>query len=144
MVALKLRSLRFHSPRLCRAAVFQIQTNVSLSSSHTLITERFGGRSRHSHTSIARRALSSLRYRIANFALQRTFKLGLPLWASLSAFSRLVIHLGHSSHPFHPHLQNGLFSLRERPACIHNRSCYSDDGGTSCQDAAALLPAAPF
>ena len=31
LVALKLRSLRFHSPRLCRAAVFLIQTNVSLS-----------------------------------------------------------------------------------------------------------------
>ena len=30
LVALKLRSLRFHSPRLCRAAVFLIQTNVSL------------------------------------------------------------------------------------------------------------------
>ena len=30
MVALKLRSLRFHSPRLCRAAVFLIQPNVSL------------------------------------------------------------------------------------------------------------------
>ena len=29
-VALKLRSLRFHSPRLCRIAVFLIQTNVSL------------------------------------------------------------------------------------------------------------------
>ena len=28
-VALKLRSLRFHSPRLCRIAVFLIQTNVS-------------------------------------------------------------------------------------------------------------------
>ena len=27
-----------------------------------------------SHTSIARRALSLLRYRIANFALQRTFR----------------------------------------------------------------------
>ena len=31
LVALKLRSLRFHSPRLCRTAVFLIQTNVSLS-----------------------------------------------------------------------------------------------------------------
>ena len=31
LIALKLRSLRFHSPRLCRAAVFLIQTNVSLS-----------------------------------------------------------------------------------------------------------------
>ena len=31
LVALKLRSLRFHSPRSCRAAVFLIQTNVSLS-----------------------------------------------------------------------------------------------------------------
>ena len=31
LVALKLRSLRFHSPRLCRVAVFLIQTNVSLS-----------------------------------------------------------------------------------------------------------------
>ena len=30
-VALKLRSLRFHSPRLCCVAVFLIQTNVSLS-----------------------------------------------------------------------------------------------------------------
>ena len=30
LVALKLRSLRFHFPRLCRAAVFLIQTNVSL------------------------------------------------------------------------------------------------------------------
>ena len=30
LVALKLRSLRFHSPRLCRIAVFLIQTNVSL------------------------------------------------------------------------------------------------------------------
>ena len=30
-VALKLRSLRFHSPRLCRIAVFLIQTNVCLS-----------------------------------------------------------------------------------------------------------------
>ena len=30
LVALKLRSLRFHSPRSCRAAVFLIQTNVSL------------------------------------------------------------------------------------------------------------------
>ena len=30
-VALRLRSLRFHSPRLCRVAVFLIQTNVSLS-----------------------------------------------------------------------------------------------------------------
>ena len=30
LVALRLRSLRFHSPRLCRAAVFLIQTNVSL------------------------------------------------------------------------------------------------------------------
>ena len=30
-VALKLRSLRFHSPCLCRIAVFSIQTNVSLS-----------------------------------------------------------------------------------------------------------------
>ena len=29
-VALKLRSLRFHSLRLCRIAVFSIQTNVSL------------------------------------------------------------------------------------------------------------------
>ena len=29
--ALRLRSLRFHSPRLCRVAVFLIQTNVSLS-----------------------------------------------------------------------------------------------------------------
>ena len=31
LVALRLRSLRFHSPRLCRVAVFLIQTNVSLS-----------------------------------------------------------------------------------------------------------------
>ena len=31
MVALRLRSLRFHSPRLCRIAVFLIKTNVSLS-----------------------------------------------------------------------------------------------------------------
>ena len=31
-VALKLRSLRFHSPHLCRVAVFLIQTNVSLPS----------------------------------------------------------------------------------------------------------------
>ena len=30
LVALRLRSLRFHSPRLCRVAVFLIQTNVSL------------------------------------------------------------------------------------------------------------------
>ena len=30
-LALKLRSLRFPSPRSCRAAVFLIQTNVSLS-----------------------------------------------------------------------------------------------------------------
>ena len=37
LVALKLRSLRFHSPRLCRAAVFLIQTNVSLMlSNHAL------------------------------------------------------------------------------------------------------------
>ena len=33
-VALKLRSLRLHSPRLCRIAVLLIQTNVSLSSSN--------------------------------------------------------------------------------------------------------------
>ena len=32
-VALKLRSLRFHSPRLCRIAVLLIQTNVSRSDS---------------------------------------------------------------------------------------------------------------
>ena len=37
-------------------------------------TDRFGGRSRHSHTSTARWALSSLRSRIATFALQRTFR----------------------------------------------------------------------
>ena len=37
-------------------------------------TDRFGVRSRHSHTSIARWALSSLHYRIATFALQRTFR----------------------------------------------------------------------
>ena len=37
-------------------------------------TDCLGGRSRHSHTSIARRALSSLQYRIATFALQRTFR----------------------------------------------------------------------
>ena len=30
-VAFKLRSLRFHSPRLCRITVFLIQNNVSLS-----------------------------------------------------------------------------------------------------------------
>ena len=30
VVALRLRSLWFHSPRLCRVAVFLIQTNVSL------------------------------------------------------------------------------------------------------------------
>ena len=36
LVALRLRSLRFHSPRLCRVAVFLIQTNVSL----TLIPNR--------------------------------------------------------------------------------------------------------
>ena len=30
LVALRLRSLWFHSPRLCRVAVFLIQTNVSL------------------------------------------------------------------------------------------------------------------
>ena len=35
LVALRLRSPRFHSPRLCRVAVFLIQTNVSLSSSRT-------------------------------------------------------------------------------------------------------------
>ena len=29
-VALKLRSLRIHSPHLCRSAVFSVQTNVSL------------------------------------------------------------------------------------------------------------------
>ena len=32
-VALKLRSLRIHSPHLCRSAVFSVQTNVSLSPS---------------------------------------------------------------------------------------------------------------
>ena len=37
-------------------------------------TDRFGGRSRHAHISIARWALSSLRSRIATFALQRTFR----------------------------------------------------------------------
>ena len=37
LVALKLRSLRFHSPRLCRAAVFLIQTNVSLSLVNTAV-----------------------------------------------------------------------------------------------------------
>ena len=36
LVALKLRSLRFHSPRLCRVAVFLIQTNVSSSVSYQL------------------------------------------------------------------------------------------------------------
>ena len=34
LVALRLRSLRFHSPRLCRVAVFLIQTNVSLTLHH--------------------------------------------------------------------------------------------------------------
>ena len=34
LVALRLRSLRFHSPRLCRVAVFLIETNVSLGTSN--------------------------------------------------------------------------------------------------------------
>ena len=40
----------------------------------TSSVHRIGDRSRHSHTSIARWALSSLHNRIATFALQRTFR----------------------------------------------------------------------
>ena len=37
LVALRLRSLRFHSPRLCRVAVSLIQTNVSLPTIETIL-----------------------------------------------------------------------------------------------------------
>ena len=41
LVALRLRSLRFPSPRLCRVAVFLIQTNVSLTQVQCALIMKF-------------------------------------------------------------------------------------------------------
>ena len=53
LVALRLRSLRFHSPRLCRVAVFLIQTNVSL---RTSILSSSPRGNKHAHATGLRRS----------------------------------------------------------------------------------------
>ena len=73
-------------PLLCRKKRGKKLKSIASAFDHVKPT--FLSRSRHSHTSIARWALSSLHYRIATFALQRTFRFN-PL-GLLSAFFVLV------------------------------------------------------
>ena len=78
---------RFHSPLVLRRGLSNTNQRLSL-----------GDRSRHSHTSIARWALSSLQYRIATFALQRTFRFTpLGLAFCFFRFSNTHTHFPHGS-----------------------------------------------
>ena len=103
--------------------------------------------SRHSHTSIARWALSSLQYRIATFALQRIFRftpLGLafcffrfsnthPLGTSvpLGMGSHKCLHAHHYIHGYirivHLHLRPATTESYTGPGCLPSKEMYTSE-----------------
>ena len=89
------------------------ETNISL----PFPTDRLCDRSQHSHTSIARRALSPQRYRIANFALQRTFRFA-PVGLAFCFFPFSNTHIIHFSE-----FQNcGNLKMMDRAAGVPART----------------------